>query len=132
MNLSNHINVPQQPPNQVINIQTPPKQVINIQTINFRGGEIQQKGRGIGGFSRGLINLVSPKARSEVSSLAKTSVTAKDLAKTLREKAIDSALNMTKDLINGNDMRHSLDRIERTCIGFCWAYTSAIVRQHNY
>ena len=114
MNLSNHINVPQQPPNQVINIQTHLKQVINIQTINFRGGEIQQKGRGIGGFSCGLINLISSEARNEVSSHAKsaTSVTAKDLARTLREQAIDSALNMTKDLINGNDMRHSLDRVE--------------------
>ena len=88
MNLSNHINVPQQPPNQVINIQTPPKQVINIQTINFRGGEIQQKGRGIGGFSRGLINLISPEARSKGSSLAKTSVTAKDLATTLSKLLI--------------------------------------------
>ena len=98
MNLSNHINAPQQP----------------IQTINFRGGEIQQKARGIGGFSCGLINLISPEARSEESSHAKaeTSVTAKDLAKTLREQAIDSALNITKDLINGNDMRHSLDRVE--------------------
>ena len=43
---------------------------------------------------------------------AAISNTAKDLAKTLREQAIDSALNMTKDLINGNDMRHSLDRVE--------------------
>ena len=81
MNLSNHINFPQQPPNQVINIQTPTKQVINIQTINFRGGEIQQKGRGIRGFSFGLINLISPEARSEVSTHAKaaTSNTAKDI-----------------------------------------------------
>ena len=81
MNLSNHINAPQQ------------------QTINFRGG---------------LINSISPEARSEVSNLAKaaTSKTAKDLARTLREQAIDSALNMSKYLINGNDMRHSLDRVE--------------------
>ena len=70
MKLSNHINAPQQP----------------IHTINFRGGEIQQKARGIEGVSCGLINLISPEARSEVSSHAKaaTSVTAKDLAKTLR------------------------------------------------
>ena len=43
---------------------------------------------------------------------AATLNTAKDTAKTLREQALDSASNMTKDLINGNDMRHSLDRVE--------------------
>ena len=75
-------------------------------------GSFKSISRGIGGSSCGLINLISPEARSERSSHAKTSVTAKDLAKTLREQAIDSALNMTKDLINGNDMRHSLDRVE--------------------
>ena len=65
-------------------------------------------------FKEGLIRVISPEARSKVSILAKaaTSKTAKDLAKTHREQAIDSALNMTKDLINGNDMRHPLDRVE--------------------
>ena len=80
--------------------------------IHFRGGEIQQKGKGIGGFFRGLINMLRPVARSVGSSLkrAATSNTAKDIAKTLGEQAIDSTLNMTKDYLNGNDMKHSFDR----------------------
>ena len=80
--------------------------------IHFRGGEIQQKGKGIGGFFRGLINMLRPVARSVGSSLkrAATSNTAKDMAKTLGEQAIDSTLNMTKDYLNGNDMKHSFDR----------------------
>ena len=80
--------------------------------IHFRGGEIQQKGKGIGGFFRGLINMLRPVARSVGSSLARaaTSNTAKDIAKTLGEQAIDSTLNMTKDYLNGNDMKHSFDR----------------------
>jgi hypothetical protein len=80
--------------------------------IHFRGGEIQQKGKGIGGFFRGLINMLRPVARSVGSNLARaaTSNTAKDIAKTLGEQAIDSTLNMTKDYLNGNDMKHSFDR----------------------
>ena len=80
--------------------------------IHFRGGEIQQKGKGIGGFFRGLINMLRPVARSAGSKLARaaTSDTAKYMAKTLGEQAIDSTLNMTKDYLNGNDMQHSFDR----------------------
>ena len=83
-----------------------------LKMIHFRGGEIQQKGKGIGGFFRGLINMLRPVARSVGSSLARaaTSYTAKDIAKTLGEQAIDSKLNMTKDYLNGNDMKHSIDR----------------------
>ena len=83
-----------------------------LKMIHFRGGEIQQKGKGIGGFFRGLINMLRPVARSVGSSLARaaTSYTAKDIAKTLGEQAIDSTLNMTKDYLNGNDMKHSIDR----------------------
>ena len=80
--------------------------------IHFRCGEIQQKGKGIGGFFRGLINMLRPVARSVGTNLARaaTSNTAKDIAKTLGEQAIDSTLNMTKDYLNGNDMKHSFDR----------------------
>ena len=80
--------------------------------IHFRGGEIQQKGKGISIFFHGLINMLRPVARSVGSNLARaaTSNTAKDIAKTLREQAIDSTLNMTQDYLNGNDMQHSIDR----------------------
>ena len=56
--------------------------------------------------------MLRPIARSVGSNLARaaTSNTAKDIAKTLREQAIDSTLNMTKDYLNGNDMQHSIDR----------------------
>ena len=56
--------------------------------------------------------MLRPVARSVGSSLARaaTSYTAKDIAKTLGEQAIDSKLNMTKDYLNGNNMKHSIDR----------------------
>ena len=81
-------------------------------TIYFRGGEIRQKGKGIGGFFRGLVNLFKPMVKSAGSSIAKaaTSNAAKEVYKTLGEQAIDSTLNMTKDLLRGNDMQNSFNR----------------------
>lgn len=80
--------------------------------IHFRGGELQQKGKGIGGFFRGLINLVRPVVKSVGSSVVKaaTSDTAKSIAKTLGEQALDSTMNMTRDALQGNDLQQSLHR----------------------
>lgn len=81
-------------------------------TIYFRGGELQQKGRGIGGFFRGLINLFRPAMKSVGKSVVKaaTSNTGKSIAKSLGEQALDSSLNITKDLIYGNDLQQSISR----------------------
>ena len=81
-------------------------------SIYFRGGDYHQKGRGIGGFFRGLWNVIRPVARSVSSSVIKAakSDTAKSIAKTLGEQALDSTLNMTKDMLAGNDLRASADR----------------------
>ena len=84
----------------------------SIMGIHFRGGEYQQKGKGIGGFFRGLVSLFKPMVRSVGSSVVKaaTSKTAKSIAKTLGEQALDSSMNMTKDMLQGNDLRESLHR----------------------
>ena len=81
-------------------------------TIYFRGGELQQKGKGIGGFFRGLINLFRPMVKSVGQTVARaaTSKTAKTIAKTLGEQALDSGLNITKDVMYGNDLKQSLER----------------------
>ena len=81
-------------------------------TIYFRGGELQQKGKGIGGFFRGLINLFRPMVKSVGQSVVKaaSSKTAKSIAKTLGEQALDSGLNITKDVLAGNDLKQSLQR----------------------
>ena len=81
-------------------------------TIYFRGGELQQKGKGIGGFFRGLINLFRPIMKSAGQSVvrAATSTTAKSIAKKLGEQALDSGLNITKDVLHGNDLKQSIER----------------------
>lgn len=80
--------------------------------LTFRGGEIQQKGKGIGGFFRGLINIIKPVAKTLGKNVVKvaTSDTAKSVAKTLGEQALDSALNITKDVLNGNDLQESFEK----------------------
>lgn len=80
--------------------------------IQFRGGELQQKGKGIGGFFRGLVNFFRPMVKSVGNSVVKaaTSNTAKSIAKTLGEQALDSTMNMTKDMLQGNDLKESLHR----------------------
>ena len=83
--------------------------------IHFRSGELQQKGKGIGGFFRGLINLFHPMVKSAGKNIVKaaTSNTAKSIAKTLGEQALDSSLNITKDILQGNDLNQSLQREKR-------------------
>ena len=81
-------------------------------TVNFRGGELRQKGKGIGGFFRGLINLFRPMVKSVGQSVVKaaSSKTAKSIARTLGEQALDSGLNITKDVLYGNDLKQSMHR----------------------
>ena len=84
----------------------------NRMSIHFRGGELQQKGKGIGGFFRGLLNIFQPIAKNIGSTVVKAvkSDTAKSIAKTLGEQALDSSMNMTRDLIQGNDVKDSFNR----------------------
>ena len=80
--------------------------------LQFRGGELQQKGKGVGGFFRGLISLFKPMVKNLGSSVVKaaTSNTAKSIAKTLGEQALDSSMNITKAALQGNDLKESLHR----------------------
>ena len=81
-------------------------------TVKFRGGDYQQKGKGLGGFFRSLVGLIKPVAKTVGKSVVKaaTSDTAKSIAKTLGEQALDSAINVTKDVLNGNDLKESVER----------------------
>lgn len=80
-------------------------------TIYFRGGELRQKGRGVGGFFRGLASIFKPIVQSVGTTAIKAakSKTARQIASSLAEQALDSSLNMTKDLIRGGDLKQSLE-----------------------
>ena len=63
-------------------------------------------------FFRGLIHLFKPTLKRLGQSAVKTitSDTAKNIARHLGTQALDSTLNLTKDVILGNDMKQSFQR----------------------
>ena len=77
--------------------------------VQFRGGELVQKGKGIGGFFRGLASIFKPLVKSVGKTVIKAakSETGRDIASALASQAIDSSLNMGRDLIAGNDLKKS-------------------------
>ena len=83
--------------------------------VHFRGGEFHQKGRGIGGFFRGLAAIFKPMMKSAGSNVVKAvkSRTAKEIASSLAKQSIDSSLNMTRDLINGSSLKDSMEHESR-------------------
>ena len=81
-------------------------------SIHFRGGELQQKGKGIGGFFRAIGSVLKP----FLLSIGRTAVTAaksktgKAIRKAISEQALDSAMNMTKDVLGGNSLKDSYNK----------------------
>ena len=81
-------------------------------SIHFRGGELQQKGKGIGGFFRAVSSVLKPILKSVGRSVlsAARSNTGKAIGKAVTEQALDSALNMTRDVLAGNSLKNSFER----------------------
>ena len=75
-------------------------------SLRFRGGERLQRGRGIGGLLRLVKSVFSPLVKT-VAKAAKSN-TGKALGNVLKEQAISSALNLTGDVIQGNNLKESL------------------------
>ena len=80
--------------------------------IQFRGGDtLIQKGKGIGGFFRHIASIFKPLFKSAGNTVVKAakSSTARHIAKELADQAIDSSLNMSRDMLSGNDLKQSFD-----------------------
>ena len=75
-------------------------------SLRFRGGERLQRGRGIGGLLRLVKSVFSPLVKT-VAKAAKSN-TGKALGNVLKEQAISSAINLTGDVIQGNNLKESL------------------------
>ena len=76
-------------------------------SLRFRGGERLQRGRGIGGLLRLVKSVFSPLVKT-VAKAAKSN-TGKVLGNALKEQAISSAINLTGDVIQGNNLKESLE-----------------------
>ena len=80
-------------------------------SLHFRGGELQQKGKGIGGFFRIVNSALNPLVKRVGQSLlnAATSSTGKAIGRAISEQALDSTLNMAHDYLSGNSLKESIE-----------------------
>ena len=80
-------------------------------SLKFKGGNLLQKGRGIGGLLRAASSLFKPFFKTVGSTALKVarSNTGKAIGKALKEQAISSAKNIALDTIRGENIRDSLD-----------------------
>ena len=80
-------------------------------SLRFVGGERIQRGRGIGGLLRMIKSLFTPVLKSVGKNVvrAATSNTAKSIAKTLGEQAIESGINLATDALRGNNLKERVN-----------------------
>ena len=80
-------------------------------SLHFRGGELQQKGKGIGGFFRIVSSALKPLVKRAGQSVlnAATSSTGKAIGRAISEQALESTLNMTNDYLSGNSLTESFE-----------------------
>ena len=80
-------------------------------SLHFRGGELQQKGKGIGGFFRIVSSVLKPLVKRVGQSVlnAATSNTGKAIGRAISEQALESTLNMTQDMLSGNSLSESFE-----------------------
>ena len=80
-------------------------------SLRFKGGNLLQKGRGIGGLLRAASSLFKPFFKTVGSTALKVacSNTGKAIGKALKEQAISSAKNIAFDTIRGENIKDSLN-----------------------
>ena len=75
--------------------------------VFFRGGERIQRGTGIGGWLRLASKLFTP--LKNVAQKVLSSKTGKKVISSVKEQAIDSSINLAKDLAGGKDLKSSIN-----------------------
>ena len=80
-------------------------------SLRFSGGELLQRGRGVGGLLRFVKSLFSPFIRSAGKTIAKAamSTTAKNIGNSVKDQLIESGLKIGSDVLRGEDMKKSLN-----------------------
>ena len=82
-----------------------------IMSLRFKGGNLLQKGRGIGGLLRAASSLFKPFFKTVGSTALKVarSNTGKAIGKALKKQAISSAKNIAFDTFRGENIKDSLN-----------------------
>ena len=82
-------------------------------SLRFRGGELLQRGRGIGGMLRRLFNsLFSPILKTAGKSITKaaTSNTAKPVGKAVKDQLLESGMRVGVDVLRGENLKDSVKK----------------------
>ena len=74
--------------------------------IYFTGGERLQRGRGIGGILKAASKLFAPLA--SIAKRAVSSDVGKKVVNAVKNQAIESSINIAKDLADGGNIKNSL------------------------
>ena len=82
-------------------------------SLRFRGGELLQRGRGIGGMLRRLFNsLFSPILKTAGKSITKaaTSNTAKTIGNAVKDQLLESGMRVGVDVLRGENLKDSVKK----------------------
>ena len=81
-----------------------------IMSLKFKGGNLLQRGRGIGGLLRAASSLFKPLFKTVGSTALKVarSDAGKAIGKAVKEQAISSAKNIALDTISGKNIKDSV------------------------
>ena len=79
--------------------------------IRFKGGELLQHGRGIGGLLRLVKSVFKPLVRTAGRTIVKAakSDVGKQVLKNLKDQAIESGVHLTSAAMRGDDMEEALN-----------------------
>ena len=79
--------------------------------IRFKGGELLQHGRGIGGLLRLVKSVFKPLVRTAGKTIVKAakSDVGKQVLKNLKDQAIESGVHLTSAAMRGDDMEEALN-----------------------
>ena len=79
--------------------------------VRFKGGELLQHGRGIGGLLRLVKSVFKPLVRTAGKTIVKAakSNVGKQVLKNLKDQAIESGVHLTSAAMRGDDMEEALN-----------------------
>ena len=106
-------------------------------SLRFRGGELLQRGRGVGGLLRFVKSLFSPFIRSAGKSIAKaaTSNTAKTIGNAVKDQLLESGMRVGVDVLRGENLKDSVKKeakhVKRKAVDKVDQFASDIIKKRK-
>ena len=106
-------------------------------SLRFRGGELLQRGRGVGGLLRFIKSLFSPFIRSAGKTIAKaaTSNTAKTIGNAVKDQLLESGMRVGVDVLRGENLKDSVKKeakhVKRKAVDKVDEFASDIIKKRK-